>query len=138
VPAVGRAAAAGGLAGRVGGFLRQARERPPLLIAAIVVLVCVGLGVAGFLAFGGGGSDGGSAVGAAAAGKGHYTKTVREAYLSSCLDVSNGNEGYCTCTLDKLEATYTEEEYKRFNASVQSESSRRIVREMYAACRDKR
>ncbi|WP_261561463.1 hypothetical protein [Frankia tisae] len=136
--AVDGPARVGGTAGRVGGLLRQARERPPLLIAAIVVLVCVGLGVAGFLALGGGGSDGGSAVGAAAAGKGHYAKAVREAYLGSCLDVSNGNEGYCTCTLDKLEATYTEEEYKRFSASVQSESSRRIVREMYAACRDKR
>jgi hypothetical protein len=136
VPERGSRPAAGG--GGFGGLLRGVRDRPPVLIGAIVVLVCVGLGIAGFLALGGGGSDGGSPSGASAAGRGVYDKSVRDAYLSSCLDVSNGNEGYCTCTLDKLEATYTQEEYQRFSANVQSASSQRIVREIYAACRDKR
>ncbi|WP_165818706.1 serine/threonine-protein kinase [Frankia canadensis] len=71
-------------------------------------------------------------------GRGHYDASVRDAYLSSCLDVSNNNDGYCTCTLDKLEATYTQEQYQQLSANVQSDSSQRIVREIYAACRDKR
>jgi len=73
-----------------------------------------------------------------APGRGHYDPSVRDAYLSSCLDVSNNNDGYCTCTLDKLEATYTQDQYQQFSANVQSDSSQRIVREIYAACRDKR
>ncbi|ABD10022.1 hypothetical protein ThrDRAFT_02143 [Frankia casuarinae] len=129
---------AGGLPARVTAFVQHVRDRPPLLIGAAVVLVCLGLGVIGFLALGGGGSDSGTAAGPAAAEKGRYSPEVRQAYLSSCLDVSNGNEGYCTCTLEKLEAGYTQEEYQRFSDNVQSESSQRIVREIYAACRDKR
>ncbi|WP_462185730.1 MULTISPECIES: hypothetical protein [unclassified Frankia] len=136
--ATARRAEAGGLPARVTALVQHVRDRPPLLIGAAVVLVCLGLGVIGFLALGGGGSGSGTAAGPAAVGKGRYSPEVRRAYLSSCLDVSNGNEGYCTCTLEKLEADYTQEEYQRFSDNVQSESSERIVREIYAACRDKR
>ncbi|MCM3885182.1 hypothetical protein, partial [Frankia sp. R82] len=131
-------AAATGLPARVSAAVREARRRPVVLIVATVVLVFLGLGAVGYLALSGGDSAGGPSTGATAAGHGQYDKDVRNAYLGSCLDVSNGNESYCTCTLDKLEATYTQEEYRRFSASVQSESSQRIVREIYAACRDKR
>ncbi|WP_163547523.1 hypothetical protein [Candidatus Frankia nodulisporulans] len=127
-----------GIGGRLSALTRQARQRPIVLIVATVALVCLGLALVGYLALGGGDSGTGQTAGATTSGHAQYDKDVRNAYLGSCLDVSNGNESYCTCTLDKLEATYTQEEYRRFSASVQSESSQRIVREIYAACRDKR
>ncbi|ABW16107.1 serine/threonine protein kinase [Parafrankia sp. EAN1pec] len=66
----------------------------------------------------------------------HYDETIRSNYLDACLGVSDGNQPYCTCTLEKLEANYTQEEYLQYNANVDSPESQQVTRTIYNACRD--
>lgn len=112
-------------------------RRPTVLAVATAFALVVALGVAGFLVLGGG-DDSGSTASASSAGVGRYDAAVRKDYIDACLGVSDGNERYCTCTLEKLEADYTQEQYLAFNSDVESDNSQRIVREIYAACRNLR
>ncbi|MCK9902852.1 hypothetical protein CC117_19220 [Parafrankia colletiae] len=64
-----------------------------------------------------------------------YDEAVRFSYLDTCLRSSGGNQAYCTCTLQALESRYTQADYLRVNAAPDSPEARRIIKEIYAACR---
>ncbi|MBE3203004.1 hypothetical protein [Parafrankia sp. CH37] len=119
-----------GLTGRIAAMLR----RPTAIAIATAVVLVVALGVAGFVVLGGGDDKSTTATGSAVP-EGRYDATVRQTYIDACLGVSNGNERYCTCTLQKLEDKYSQEQYLAFSRDVESEDSQRIVREVYTACR---
>ncbi len=114
-----------------------------VLIGAAAVLVLL-VGIGGYLALGGGGGD--AAVGApvgptAGASTGvvaglpvRYGQSLRTAYLQECMQVSHGLQAYCTCTLEKLEANYSQEQYEAFNRNVNSPETTRIVREISDQC----
>ncbi|ONH59464.1 hypothetical protein CcI49_15880 [Frankia sp. CcI49] len=130
---VGGVDPAPGLAGLTGRITAMLRRPTAIAIATAVVLV-VALGVAGFVVLGGGDDKSTTATGSAVP-EGRYDTTVRQTYIDACLGVSNGNERYCTCTLEKLEDKYSQEQYLAFSRDVESEDSQRIVREVYTACR---
>ncbi|WP_026311258.1 hypothetical protein [Parafrankia elaeagni] len=128
----GVAADRGGLPGRLVATLR----RPVVAAVALAVALVAALGVAGFIVLGG--DDAPAVTGPVAAGEGRYDPKLRQTYINECLNVSDGNERFCTCTLTKLEGQYTQDQYLALNRDVSSDSSQRIVREIYTACRNLR
>jgi hypothetical protein len=115
---------------------RVGSGRRRILIAAVLAVLLVGVGLAVVLLRG---SDrDGAPAETTAAGGGRYSATVRTNYMKDCLAESNGNQSYCNCTLQKLEAGYSQEEYLRFNADVRSDRSQQIIREIFTACRNLR
>ncbi|MCK9900628.1 hypothetical protein MXD63_11130, partial [Frankia sp. Cpl3] len=127
----GVAADRGGLPGRLAAMLR----RPAVAAVAVAVALVAALGVAGFIVLGG---DDAPAVTGPVAAEGQYDPKLRQTYINECLNVSDGNERFCTCTLTKLEGQYTQDQYLALNRDVSSDSSQRIVREIYTACRNLR
>jgi hypothetical protein len=115
---------------------REGSGRRRILIAAVMAVLLVGVGLAVVLLRGSDG-DGAPAETTAARG-GRYNAAVRTNYMRDCLAESNGNQSYCNCTLQKLEAGYSQEEYLRFNADVRSDRSQQIIREIFTACRNLR
>ncbi|WP_131748427.1 hypothetical protein [Frankia sp. Cppng1_Ct_nod] len=126
-----------GIRRAVRGRSLAALPRSVLVGAAAVAMLLLGLGV--FLATGGGGT--GAAAGSspnvtagAQAKSARYEQQVRTAYLDECMQVSGGLRDYCTCTLEKLEADYTQAEYMAFSKDVGSPESTRVVREISDQC----
>ncbi len=119
------------------------RGIPPLprsaLIGGAAVLALL-LGFGGWLLSGHTGGhtvSRGPAKAAASASAGYprqYSAPVRTAYLEECVQVSGGLRAYCACTLEKLEATYPEDQYVAFNNNVNSSDSTKVVREIADQC----
>jgi hypothetical protein len=116
---------------------RRGRLRPlasfskPVLAGAALVVVLL-LGFVTFLAVGGGDDSNQSPTVTAS---GRYDPQLRRLFMEECLRSSQGNTAYCTCSLEKLEATYTQAEYIRFNDNVNDAESKRAIREVYQSCR---
>ncbi|AEH11182.1 MULTISPECIES: hypothetical protein [Protofrankia] len=119
-----------------------ALPRRVLIAAAVVVLLLVGVG--GYLALGGDDGDAvtnapvntveGASPDTVAARPAQYSEALRADYLRECMQVSHGLQAYCTCTLEKLEANYPQDQYEQFNKSVNSPETTRIVQEISDQC----
>ncbi|WP_322766194.1 hypothetical protein [Frankia sp. Cr1] len=112
--------------------------RPALFTGAAVLALLLGLG--GWLVFGRDGTNTAIKVpvkvtaSPSVGSPRRYSEPVRAAYLDECVQVSGGLRTYCTCTLEKLEATYPEDRYLAFNNNVNSADSTRVVREIADQC----
>ncbi|WP_322752464.1 hypothetical protein [Frankia sp. Cas3] len=128
---------AGGNAGRLPPGVTSL-PRPALLTGAAVLALLLGLG--GWLVFGRDGTNTAVTVpvkvtaSPSVGSPRRYSEPVRAAYLDECVQVSGGLRTYCTCTLEKLEATYPEDRYLAFNNNVDSADSTRVVREIADQC----
>ncbi|WP_322759523.1 hypothetical protein [Frankia sp. Cr2] len=130
----------GDVGGNVGTMRRGVTSlpRPALVTGAAVLALLLGLG--GWLAFGWDDKNTVAKVPAtvtarpSAGSPRRYSEPVRAAYLDECVQVSGGLRTYCTCTLEKLEATYPEDQYLAFNNNVNAPDSTRVVREIADQC----
>ncbi|WP_007520528.1 hypothetical protein, partial [Pseudofrankia saprophytica] len=119
----------GGLVGR----LRTGRGRVLVFGAAALVVVLVAV----ILLLKATGDDGGSpaATGGSSTTAGRqYDASVRKTYLDTCVGGNNGMTNYCNCTLTKLEAGYSQDEFLRLNADVESAAAQRVIKEIRQAC----
>jgi hypothetical protein len=128
-----RAAAGGGAdGGGGGGGGRGLSAVPPSLAvgASVILVVLVVLGI--FLATSGGSK--GHSTAASSTSPGKYNASLRAAYLDQCVRVSEGKSAYCACTLDTLEASYSEAQFVTFNENATSAESRQIVQNISHKC----
>ncbi|MBX6390107.1 MAG: hypothetical protein IRZ08_14130 [Frankia sp.] len=136
----GRFAGPGRAPGQARGIAGLLSGKPRVLViaaaAAVVVLLVGGAFLLRSLGGGDGGERGGNAAGGGAATANRYDDNIRKSYLDVCLRDSNGKEAYCNCTLEKLEAGYSQDEFLRMNADVQSDAAQRVIQEIRAACKD--
>jgi hypothetical protein len=110
--------------------------RPVLAGLSLAVLALLVLGA--FLVLGGGDDDGGGGTAAPAATStrgARYDDKVRRVFLEECVRVSEGAAAYCTCTLEKLEAGYSQGEYLEFSDNVGDAKSQQIIRKISESCR---
>ncbi|MBL7551448.1 hypothetical protein I6A60_26855 [Frankia sp. AgB1.9] len=130
----GRARSAGALVGKV----RASRGRMLALGAAVLVVVIVAV-VLVLKTTGGSGSSGTTTTaGGTAAAARQYDASIRKVYLDQCVQQSNGAQAYCNCTLQKLEAGYSQEDFLRINADPTSATGQRVVKEIKDACKSLR
>jgi hypothetical protein len=110
---------------------------PKPALAGLVLVVVLLLGFAVFAVFGGlFGGDGEEGITAPPPRPaGRYDDQVRQVFLDECNRVSKGATAYCTCTLEKLEAAYSQGEYLEFSDNVGDAKSQRIIREISESCR---
>jgi hypothetical protein len=116
------------------GPLRPLISLPRPVLVGIGLVVVMLLGFTTFIVVGGGGEKGGTPRPSAAAG-GRYAPQVRQLFLDECTRASQGDANYCACTLEKLEATYSQAEYIKFSNNVDDAESKRIIREVSQSCR---
>jgi hypothetical protein len=122
-----------GSRGRFGGLGSLPRPILAGLSLAVLALLVVGA----FLVLGGGEEDhGGTAAPASTSTRGgRYDEKVRRVFLDECVRVSEGAAAYCTCTLEKLEAGYSQGEYLEFSDNVGDAKSQQIIRKISESCR---
>jgi hypothetical protein len=96
----------------------------------VILVVLVVLGI--FLATSGGSK--GHSTAASSTSPGKYNASLRAAYLDQCVRVSEGKSAYCACTLDTLEASYSEAQFVTFNENATSAESRQIVQNISHKC----
>lgn len=93
------------------------------------------LGFVTFLVVGGGGGEAQGEGSTPPAASGRYNPEVRRLFLEECIRASQGATAYCACTLEKLEAAYSQAEYIQFSDNVDDTKSKRIIREISQSCR---
>ncbi len=126
--------------GETRGFPRGISPLPRSALIGGAAVLALLLGFGGWLLFGHAGGhtvSHGPAKVAASVSAGYprqYSGPVRTAYLDECVQVSGGLRAYCACTLEKLEATYPEDQYVAFNNNVNSSDSTKVVREIADQC----
>ncbi|SBW28534.1 hypothetical protein FDG2_5732 [Candidatus Protofrankia californiensis] len=131
-------------AGRMARVLSSVTVLPRRVLIGTAAVLMLLVGVGGYLIFGGGGGDvavgapveatAGPSTGAVTGGPLRYSEPLRTAYLQECMQVSNGLRAYCTCTLEKLEAGYPQDQYEALNKNVNSPETTRIIREISDQC----
>ncbi|WP_045877493.1 hypothetical protein [Pseudofrankia sp. DC12] len=130
----GRGRSASALVGKV----RASRGRMLAVGAAVIVIVIVAV-VLVLKATGGSGSSGANiTAGGTVAAARQYDASIRKVYLDQCVQQSNGAQAYCNCTLQKLEAGYSQEDFLRINADPTSATGQRVVKEIKDACKSMR
>ncbi|OHV49710.1 hypothetical protein [Pseudofrankia sp. BMG5.36] len=119
----------GGLAGK----LKTGRGRTLVFGAAALVVVLVAVILLLKVTGGGDSSPKGDSGTSTTAGR-KYDDSVRKTYLDTCVGGNNGMTNYCNCTLDKLEAGYSQDDFLRLNADVQSAAAQRVIKDIRQAC----
>ncbi|WP_045877321.1 hypothetical protein [Pseudofrankia sp. DC12] len=115
------------------GEVRASRGRMLAVGAALLVVVAVVL-VLKTTGGKGSSSTGTTAGGTVTTGR-QYDANIRKVYLDQCVAQSSGKQAYCNCTLRKLEAGYSQEDFLRINTDPTSATGQRVVREIRDACK---
>lgn len=132
----GRGSAAGALLGKVRASRGRMLAAGAAVLVVVVVAVVLVLKTTGANSSSGGGTT--TAGGTAAATGRQYDASIRKVYLDQCVAQSNGAQAYCNCTLQKLEAGYSQEDFLRINADPTSATGQRVVKEIRDACKSLR
>lgn len=75
------------------------------------------------------------ALGACGTSGDEWTQEVRDNFLSECLPASGGEQDYCECVLEELEATYTLAEFEAIEEElIETDSMPPDVEEMIDVC----
>jgi hypothetical protein len=117
---------------RRGWFATLARSRGALLCLGLVAVMLLG-----FLTFVLIGGDDSSQQAAPGADSGRYDAEFRQSYLDTCIQASNNAAAadFCSCTLAKFEADYTQDEFVRLSSDSDGTESLQAVREVTESCR---
>jgi|GEM_PF-3084129 len=114
------------------GKLAAGRGRVLVVGAAALVVVLVAVILVLKMTGGDRGSSGGG--GSSTTAGRQYDSSVRKNYLDTCVGSNSGMSSYCNCTLEKLEASYSQDEFLRLNADVESAAAKRVIKEIRGAC----